>query len=55
MSIINCKECSHEISSNAKNCPYCGYSEPSPSGCSKFMAMLIFIIAGITILSLFSD
>lgn len=26
MPLINCPECSHEVSSTAKNCPSCGYS-----------------------------
>ena len=26
MSLINCPECNHKISSNAKSCPKCGYT-----------------------------
>lgn len=35
MAIIKCKDCGHEVSSNAENCPKCGnpINEKSKEGC----------------------
>ncbi|MDF7825835.1 zinc ribbon domain-containing protein [Pontiellaceae bacterium B12227] len=42
--VINCKECNHEISSNAKACPSCG------SKTKKYRGLFISVAAGILIL-----
>jgi len=50
MAIIKCKECNKEISSRAKQCPNCGFSQPK-SGLFKIIvfiivALVLFVIIG---------
>lgn len=52
MAIINCPECSKEISDTAKSCPHCGFRiKASGSGCAKyflfgFLALFVFYLLG---------
>ena len=52
MALIKCKECKKEISSDAKQCPSCGYKKKETSW--LFIAFVIFLILG-AIGSLFGD
>ena len=52
MALIKCKECKKEISSDAKQCPGCGYKKKETSW--LFIAFVIFLILG-AIGSLFGD
>lgn len=56
MALTECRECGHEISSSAKNCPNCGVKNPSGwfsytgvggEGCLKLvgcLAALVFLL-----------
>jgi len=50
MALIKCKECGHEISKSAKNCPNCGAKrKKSSAGC------LVFIILGFLFFGYFAS
>lgn len=42
MALVNCKECSKEVSSEAKACPNCGAKPPKPT--SRLSVLLIGIV-----------
>ena len=44
MALVNCKECNKKISSDAKECPNCGYKKKKTSWI--FIAFVIFLIFG---------
>ena len=48
MALKNCKECGHEISTNAKTCPKCG--EPQTGYKRKTLPRILFILVGLAIL-----
>lgn len=48
MALINCPECGHGVSSDAKACPRCGHpiaQQKSDGGCATGFGVL-FVIAG---------
>lgn len=49
MALINCPECSKEISNSAKKCVYCGYKIKKPKNRKKMIITLSCIIGGICI------
>ncbi|MBA6379701.1 MULTISPECIES: zinc ribbon domain-containing protein [unclassified Colwellia] len=51
MSLINCPQCNHQVSSNAKKCPEC--AEPLKK--SYFMKLLTLILIVIVLLLLFGS
>ena len=44
MSLIKCKECSHEISKSAKPCPSCGANVKKTSTVAWFFLLLIVVV-----------
>ncbi|MBU1625924.1 zinc ribbon domain-containing protein [bacterium] len=49
MTLIKCKECGKEISSEAEVCPNCGYQN---TGCGTFVMIVLAIITAAILLSL---
>lgn len=47
MALKPCKECGHEISAKAKNCPHCGIEIPQKKGCIR---KFVFLVIGFFIL-----
>ena len=53
MALVKCKECGHDVSTNAKACPNCGARPPSKSGIGwalfvgigAVVALLLFVLA----------
>ncbi len=50
MALVKCKECGHEISSEAEKCPNCGKKPAKLSGC---LIIVIIAVVGIIIAHLF--
>ncbi|SNX59751.1 hypothetical protein SAMN06296273_1185 [Nitrosomonas ureae] len=51
MAIIKCKECGNEISSEARNCPKCGYKIPKSIGCGTAILIIIAIFVALVMIS----
>lgn len=49
MSLITCKECSHQISKTAKFCPNCGAKNKQPPGCLSviIIGLILFFVIGV--------
>lgn len=50
MSLVKCKECGHQVSDSAKNCPGCGAKVPAKAGCGTvisiaFIAYIIYSVS----------
>lgn len=65
MSLINCPECSHEVSDSAMSCPNCGFElkkqhqskkpKKKSGGCLPWVVVTLVILALITLYSIFRD